>query len=309
MKKHFYHYIAFLFSVSMLAVSAGAVSNAPDTSKAISCPNYLFQTQQLCKSPNASKAIPSFLCKTQQLCKIPNTSKAVPCLNSLFSANLLCWNWCNSTICNKPDQTPTPPKVPDTKVPDTKVPDTKVPDTMVPDTKVPDTKVPDTMVPDTKVPDTKVPDTKVPDTKVPDTKVPDTKVPDDSTGSQGLSAFESKVVSLVNEQRQREGLSPLRANVDLSHVARLKSQDMADKNYFSHTSPTYGSPFEMMKSFGISYRTAGENIAYGQSTPEAVVEAWMNSAGHRANILNPAFTEIGVGYVSAGHYWTQMFIG
>ena len=83
---------------------------------------------------------------------------------------------------------------------------------------------------------------------------------------------------------------------------------MKDLGYFSHTSPTYGSPFQMMKSFGISYRTAGENIAKGYASPEAVVNAWMNSPGHRANILNSTYTHIGVGYVPSGNYWTQMFI-
>ena len=84
---------------------------------------------------------------------------------------------------------------------------------------------------------------------------------------------------------------------------------MHDKGYFSHTSPTYGSPFDMMKQFGITYRTAGENIAMGYPTAEAVVDGWMNSEGHRANILNASFTEIGVGYVADGNYYTQMFIG
>ena len=84
---------------------------------------------------------------------------------------------------------------------------------------------------------------------------------------------------------------------------------MQTKGYFSHTSPTYGSPFEMMKKFGITYRYAGENIAYGQRTPQQVVDAWMNSSGHRANILNANFTQIGMGYVATGNYWTQMFIG
>lgn len=122
-------------------------------------------------------------------------------------------------------------------------------------------------------------------------------------------AYEEKVVQLVNEQREANGLKPLTLSSKLSDVARLKSQDMHDNKYFSHTSPTYGSPFDMMKSFGISYRTAGENIAMGYSTPEAVVNGWMNSPGHRANILNAAYTTIGVGYVASGHYWTQHFIG
>ena len=83
---------------------------------------------------------------------------------------------------------------------------------------------------------------------------------------------------------------------------------MQKNNYFDHNSPTYGSPFDMMKKFGISYKSAGENIAQGQRTPEEVVQAWMNSAGHRANILNSGFTHIGVGYVESGNYWTQEFI-
>ncbi len=125
----------------------------------------------------------------------------------------------------------------------------------------------------------------------------------------GVSSYEKEVVRLVNVERSKQGLSPLAENWQLSRVARYKSQDMKDKGYFSHTSPTYGSPFDMMKSFGISYRTAGENIAKGQRTPAEVVKAWMNSSGHRANILNKSFTQIGVGYVANGHYWTQMFIG
>ena len=84
---------------------------------------------------------------------------------------------------------------------------------------------------------------------------------------------------------------------------------MKDNNYFDHNSPTYGSPFDMMKQFGISYTSAGENIAQGQQTPEEVVEAWMNSQGHRENIMNASFTHIGVGYVESGNYWTQQFIG
>ena len=124
-----------------------------------------------------------------------------------------------------------------------------------------------------------------------------------------VTAFEQEVVRLVNEVRAQNGLSPLTANWELSRVARYKSQDMADNRYFSHTSPTYGTPFQMIKAFGLSFRTAGENIAYGQRTPQAVMNGWMNSSGHRANILNASYTQIGVGYVADGHYWTQMFTG
>lgn len=126
---------------------------------------------------------------------------------------------------------------------------------------------------------------------------------------EAVLAYENEVIRLVNAERSKNGLSPLTANWELSRVARYKSQDMADNGYFSHTSPTYGTPFQMMKSFGLSFRTAGENIAYGQRTPQAVVNAWMNSSGHRANILSSSYTQIGVGYVASGNYWTQMFMG
>ena len=124
-----------------------------------------------------------------------------------------------------------------------------------------------------------------------------------------VSSYESEVIRLVNEIRQQNGLRLLAANWELSRVARYKSQDMRDNGYFSHNSPTYGTPFQMLSAFGLSYRTAGENIAKGYASPQAVVNGWMNSSGHRANILNASYTQIGVGYVSGGNYWTQLFIG
>lgn len=129
-------------------------------------------------------------------------------------------------------------------------------------------------------------------------------IPEEDTA---VRAWEKEVVRLVNEERAKYGLSALTENWELSRVARYKAQDMCDNHYFSHTSPIYGSPFTMMSNFGISYRTAGENIAMGYATPERVVAAWMNSSGHRANILNSTYTEIGVGYVTEGHYCSQMF--
>lgn len=126
-----------------------------------------------------------------------------------------------------------------------------------------------------------------------------------------VKSIENQVIQLTNQERAKNGLSPLKADWQLSRVARYKSADMRDKGYFSHTSPTYGSPFTMMKNFGISYRAAAENIAAGQRTPEEVVKAWMNSPGHRKNILDSRMTHIGVGYAkggSMGVYWTQMFI-
>ena len=125
------------------------------------------------------------------------------------------------------------------------------------------------------------------------------------------TAFEDEVIRLVNNERAKRGLMKLTKNWELSRVARYKSQDMANKHYFSHTSPTYGSPFTMMQNFGIRFSAAGENIAMGQRTPQEVMNAWMNSAGHKANILSPAYNQIGVGMAknSAGVvFWAQEFI-
>lgn len=127
--------------------------------------------------------------------------------------------------------------------------------------------------------------------------------------AEGLSEYEQEVVDLTNEEREKRGLSPLKADTELSEVAHEKSRDMSANNYFSHDSPNYGSPFDMMKTYGVSYQTAGENIARGQQSPEEVVDGWMNSEGHRENILNEDFTNIGVGYVEDGNYWTQEFTG
>ncbi|MGI6176537.1 MAG: SafA/ExsA family spore coat assembly protein [Christensenellales bacterium] len=142
---------------------------------------------------------------------------------------------------------------------------------------------------------------------------PDLIYPGDIIKIPGVGAsvreYETEVIRLVNDIRVSRGLKPLKENWELSRVARYKSQDMHDNKYFSHTSPVYGSPFTMIKNFGLSYRTAGENIAMGYRTPQQVVDGWMNSSGHRANILNASYTQIGVGYVASGHYWTQMFMG
>jgi uncharacterized YkwD family protein/spore coat assembly protein SafA len=126
-----------------------------------------------------------------------------------------------------------------------------------------------------------------------------------------VKSLEQQVIDLVNQQRAWNGLPALKANWELCRVARYKSQDMIDKHYFDHQSPTYGSPFRMMESFGIRFSAAGENIAYGQKTPQAVMNDWMKSPGHRSNILNSTYNQIGVGVAKAANgtfYWTQMFI-
>ncbi|MFV0520282.1 MAG: SafA/ExsA family spore coat assembly protein [Lachnospirales bacterium] len=149
----------------------------------------------------------------------------------------------------------------------------------------------------------------------PQIKNPDLIYPNDQITvplpDETLKTVEQEVVNLVNAERKKQNLAPLTIDWQVSRVAQYKSEDMGNNNYFSHNSPTYGSPFDMLKSFKISYSYAGENIAKGQKTPTAVVEAWMNSAGHKENILNSKFTKIGIGYyVKNGTvYWTQMFIG
>ena len=105
-----------------------------------------------------------------------------------------------------------------------------------------------------------------------------------------VRACEQEVVRLVNAERAKHGLAALTEDWELSRVARYKSQDMHDNRYFAHNSPTYGTPFRMLRAFGLSYRTAGENIAMGYAAPAAVVAGWMNSEGHRANILSSAYT-------------------
>lgn len=126
-----------------------------------------------------------------------------------------------------------------------------------------------------------------------------------------LSSYEQQVFELVNKERVARGLATFKYNNNLAYCARVKSQDMIDKKYFAHNSPTYGSPFQMMEKFGLRFSAAGENIAYGQKTAAEVMNAWMNSPGHKANILSQAYTTIGVGVAKAANgtlYWTQQFM-
>lgn len=119
------------------------------------------------------------------------------------------------------------------------------------------------------------------------------------------------ILKLVNQERAKAGVPALTLSDKLTSIANTKAKDMADKNYFSHTSPTYGSPFDMLKHFGVSFSYAGENIAAGQKTAEEVMNSWMNSSGHKANILNKNYTQLGVGFVRGGQYgteWVQLFI-
>ncbi|MGM8214270.1 CAP domain-containing protein [Bacillaceae bacterium W0354] len=132
-----------------------------------------------------------------------------------------------------------------------------------------------------------------------------------ANSTQNASEFVQEVIRLTNEERRKSGLPDLKMDAELNKVAQIKAEDMAAQGYFSHQSPTYGSPFDMLKQFNVDYSVAAENIAAGQTSPENVVQVWMNSEGHRANILNKRVTHIGVGYEEGGSmrtYWSQMFI-
>lgn len=140
----------------------------------------------------------------------------------------------------------------------------------------------------------------------PEPDPPESPVPEESI----LTADEQQMLNLVNQERRQRGLNELRIHEGLVKLARLKSQDMINLGYFAHQSPTYGSPFDMMRNAGIAYTYAGENLA-GAPTVARAHTSLMNSPGHRANILNPNYTHVGIGIVNGGNYgkmFTQMFI-
>jgi uncharacterized YkwD family protein len=127
-----------------------------------------------------------------------------------------------------------------------------------------------------------------------------------------LSAYEQKVFNLVNKERKKHNQKPLKLSLKVSKLAREKSEDMRDKNYYDHHSPTYGDPCPHMQKKGVKWSYCGENITASQPTPEEAMKVWMDSKGHRENILSKNYTHIGVGYAKGGkykHYWTQQFYG
>ncbi|MEU3606841.1 CAP domain-containing protein [Streptomyces sp. NPDC035033] len=135
--------------------------------------------------------------------------------------------------------------------------------------------------------------------------------PDPGTGDQqdtGQGSAADQVIALVNAERAKAGCGPLTANATLTRAAQGHSDDMAARDFFDHTDPDGDGPGERVTAAGYPWSTYGENIAMGQTTPEQVMDAWMNSPGHRANILNCSFEEIGVGiHTDGGPYWTQVF--
>ena len=154
-------------------------------------------------------------------------------------------------------------------------------------------------------PPQETPDEEPPQETPPAQENPDEDAPEESGGVQEAA---EAVTSLVNAARRDAGLSELELDADLCAAAQARAQEIAQS--FSHTRPDGSSCFTILEEFGISYRAAGENIAMGQRTPEEVMDGWMNSSGHRANILNGTFTSIGVGYYVDGAgaaHWVQIF--
>jgi uncharacterized protein YkwD len=121
------------------------------------------------------------------------------------------------------------------------------------------------------------------------------------------SASTARIVELVNAERSAVGCSPVKLNAVLTKAAQAHSADMAAHQNMSHTGSDGSSPGERITRAGYGWSTYGENVAYGYATPEQVMAGWMSSPGHKANILNCAFKEIGVGLAQPGNYWTQDF--
>lgn len=179
-------------------------------------------------------------------------------------------------------------------------------DLICPDYTLPDFSKPNNK-PNDNQPDHNIPSTPIP-TTTPDLDIPDSTTPEVPDTNQSISQYAKQVATLVNEERAKVGLAPLTLDVTISKAATTRSKEI--QTSFSHTRPNGSSFSTVLKENGISYKGSGENIAWGQKTPKEVMKAWMNSDGHRANILNKNYTKIGVGYVqnSAGTaYWTQLF--
>lgn len=199
-------------------------------------------------------------------------------------------------------------QVPETSPSETQAPETSPSETLAPETSPAETQAPETSAPETQVPETSAPETSAPETQVPETSAPETQAPATSP-EETVHPYVLRIVELVNEERAAVGLNPVTLDTSASEGALVRAKEIVKS--FSHTRPDGRSFSTALTEQGITYRTAGENIAWGQRSPEQVMDAWMNSSGHRANILNQSFTRIGVGYYQENgvNYWTQLFFG
>lgn len=193
---------------------------------------------------------------------------------------------------------------PDGEKPGTGTPETPAPETPAPEAPAPETPAPETPAPETPAPETPAPETPAPETPAPPiVEAPDTQEPEES-----VLSYAQQVVKLVNEEREKAGLPALTVQKDITAAANVRAREI--KQSFSHTRPNGSSFSTALKEQGVAYRGSGENIAWGQKTPEQVMKGWMNSEGHRANILNKNFKNIGVGYYQdekGVNHWVQLF--
>lgn len=204
---------------------------------------------------------------------------------------------------------------PGISLPDCDVPEADTPEVELPENNKPEADAPENDVPETNVPETDAPENNSPETNLPENNAPDNAPENDSTeegtpeeSPESEHPFIKQVVELVNEERAKEGLAPLEIDAKVQAAAMVRAKEC--EQLFSHTRPNGSSFATALKEQNVSYRGAGENIAWGQKTPQEVVTAWMNSSGHRANIMNPNFTTIGVGYYENARgtdYWCQLF--
>lgn len=189
------------------------------------------------------------------------------------------------------------------------IPETQTAEASVPDTKAPVSTVPDTTLPDTKAPVPSVPAPALPDIQatLPNAQAPSVSETQPQESSETVHSYILRILELVNEERAKVGLNQVTLDTAASKAAQIRAKEIVSN--FSHTRPNGSSCFTALSEQDVRYRTAGENIAWGQRTPEQVMEGWMNSSGHRANILNETFTHIGVGYHQQNgvNYWTQLF--
>ena len=202
------------------------------------------------------------------------------------------------------------PTTPECTVPETEAPETEAPETQAQETEAPQTEVPETEAPQTETPETEAPETEAPETEAPQMEAPQTEAPvvqEPKTDAAALS-YAEQIVKLVNAERAKEGLPAVQLDAQITAAANIRAREIVQQ--FAHTRPNGSSFYTVLKENGISYMGCGENIAYGQRSAEEVMDGWMNSSGHRANIMNKNYKNIGVGYYQDARgvkYWVQLF--
>ncbi len=223
-------------------------------------------------------------------------------LNSLVSQLQNCLPGISFPQFQQPDAENSCPEVPEVELPTPGLPSPELPEQETPSPELPELEIPTPESPEQEKPSPELPELEIPSPELPEQEKPSPEMPE-----QENLTYVEQVVQLVNVERAKEGLAPLKLNTKVSAAAQVRAKEIVAS--FSHTRPDGSSFATALKEQNISYRRAGENIAWGQKSPQEVVTAWMNSSGHRANIMNENFTSIGVGYhrQNGVNYWCQLF--